>query len=165
MLPYQFDRLPSSIQSSSTLHQKLTAQKCFTCPLATCRVTVQPGGPSAQNQASMLYNAWLLDMPKLLDIAVLYGRDNPALVQQLMHKVRRSCEGMISAVMTSWLHSRTCSDGMPPFCISLLVWRQTSSLTRDTELVVLMYCVMWASPAKHRLQDCMHFSLVPCSGS
>lgn len=34
-----------------------------------------------------MYNDWLLDMPKLLDIAVLYGRDNPQLVQQLMLKV------------------------------------------------------------------------------
>ena len=80
--------LSSSTQSSSTPHKKLTAQKRFTCPLADCRVTVQPGGPSAQDQASILYNAWLLDMLKLLDIAVLYGRDNPALVQQLMQKVR-----------------------------------------------------------------------------
>lgn len=51
------------------------------------RVTVEPGGPGKQEQAAFLYNDWLLDMPKLLDIAVLYGRDNPQLVQQLMLKV------------------------------------------------------------------------------
>ena len=38
----------------------------------------------------MLYDKWLLDIPKLLDIAVLYGRDNPALIQQLMRQVRHS---------------------------------------------------------------------------
>ena len=113
--------LPSSMQSTSTPHTELMAQKRFTCSLAACRVTVQQGGPSAQDQASMLYNDWLLDMPKLLDIAVLYGRDNPALVQQLMQKVRYSCEGAISMVVISWLQS-IISDGTPP-CIPVLVCR------------------------------------------
>lgn len=51
------------------------------------RVTVGPGGPAREEQAALLYNDWLLDVPKLLDIAVLYGRDNSALVQQLMQQV------------------------------------------------------------------------------
>ena len=51
------------------------------------RVTVEPGGPAREEQVALLYNDWLLDVPKLLDIAVLYGRDNTALVQQLMQKV------------------------------------------------------------------------------
>ena len=57
------------------------------CNSIACRVTVEPGGLPADKQAALLYNKWLLDMPKLLDIAVLYGRDNPALVQQLMQMV------------------------------------------------------------------------------
>ena len=85
---------------SSMPHKRLTARRRFICPLADCRVTVEPGGPSARDQASMLYNDWLLDMPKLLDIAVLYGRENPALVQQLMQKVSRSFGGMLSTLMT-----------------------------------------------------------------
>ncbi len=64
------------------------------------RVTVEAGGPGRDEQAALLYEKWLLDVPKLLDIAVLYGRDNPELVQQLMQKVnsivthRLSCQPM-----------------------------------------------------------------------
>ena len=50
-------------------------------------MTVEPGGPAREEQGALLYDKWLLDVPKLLDIAVLYGGDNPKLVQQLMQKV------------------------------------------------------------------------------
>lgn len=38
-------------------------------------------------QAKQLYDRWLLDVPKLLDIAALYGPDNPELTRQLLTKV------------------------------------------------------------------------------
>ncbi len=45
------------------------------------------GGPAQTEQAKLLYDRWLLDVPKLLDIAALYGPDNPDLTRQLLSKV------------------------------------------------------------------------------
>ncbi|KAK9819644.1 hypothetical protein WJX72_000683 [[Myrmecia] bisecta] len=42
----------------------------------------QAGGLAQQAQAELLYQRWLLDVPKLLDLAVLYGRDNPDLADE-----------------------------------------------------------------------------------
>jgi uncharacterized protein YaaW (UPF0174 family) len=46
--------------------------------------------PARQEQADLLYRKWLLDVPKLLDIAALYALDNLEMTQQLMIKVRSS---------------------------------------------------------------------------
>ena len=54
---------------------------------ASCRVTVEDGGPGAKQQATMLYDLWLLDVPKLMDLAVLYGQDNATLLLQFMQQV------------------------------------------------------------------------------
>lgn len=35
----------------------------------------------------MLYDRWVLDVPKLLDLAAIYGPDNATLMQQLMQQV------------------------------------------------------------------------------
>ena len=43
----------------------------------------------------MLYDLWLLDVPKLLDLAALYGTGSPKLVHRLMQQVmggrQRTC--------------------------------------------------------------------------
>lgn len=50
--------------------------------------TGEPGGPGAAEQADALYNGWLLDVPKLMDVAVLYGRANGELVRRFMRQAR-----------------------------------------------------------------------------
>ena len=61
------------------------------CP---ARVTTgEPGGPGAAEQADALYNGWLLDVPKLMDVAALYGRANGELVRRFMRQARLSQAG------------------------------------------------------------------------
>jgi hypothetical protein len=40
--------------------------------------------PSAQQVADLLYNQWLLDVPKMMDLAVLYGPGSSSLTGQLL---------------------------------------------------------------------------------
>lgn len=40
--------------------------------------------PSASQAAELLYNKWLLDVPKMADLAVLYGPSNAGLTGQLL---------------------------------------------------------------------------------
>ncbi len=58
--------------------------------MSSVRATVEAskGGPDAQEQAQLLYNRWILDIPKLMDVAALYGRANPDLTQRFMRQVR-----------------------------------------------------------------------------
>ncbi|KAK9801941.1 hypothetical protein WJX73_008497 [Symbiochloris irregularis] len=49
-------------------------------------VTSEEAGPPARQQAKLLYDVWLLDVPKLMDIAVLYESQNAELVQKFMHQ-------------------------------------------------------------------------------
>ena len=53
------------------------------------RVTLEakPGSPPPVRQAAMLYDLWLLDVPKLLDLAALFGTGSPKLVHRLMQQV------------------------------------------------------------------------------
>ncbi|GIM03199.1 hypothetical protein Vretimale_8004 [Volvox reticuliferus] len=46
-----------------------------------------PGAPTREQQAQMLYNLWLLDIPKLMDVAVLYGAHNPELTRKFLIQV------------------------------------------------------------------------------
>ncbi len=55
---------------------------------ARSRVTPgEPHGPTLAEQAAVLYDGWLLDVPKLMDVAVLYGAANSALVRRFMRQV------------------------------------------------------------------------------
>jgi len=45
------------------------------------------GAPPDAERARCLYDRWLLDVPKLLDVAALYGPTNPGLVSQLLRGV------------------------------------------------------------------------------
>ncbi|CAL8461773.1 g1304 [Coccomyxa elongata] len=52
------------------------------------RVTVtEEGAPPQTQQAQLVYDRWMLDVPKLLDIAALYGTDNLQLTREFMSKV------------------------------------------------------------------------------
>ena len=56
------------------------------------RVSRENGaGISAAEQAKVLYERWILDIPKLMDIAVLYGRKNPGLTRRLLEQVSLFC--------------------------------------------------------------------------
>lgn len=63
-------------------HSLATASSVF------LRVTQEPGGPSRAEQAKLLYDKWLLDAPKILDLCVLYGPSNRDLTSRLVKQVR-----------------------------------------------------------------------------
>ncbi|WIA17934.1 hypothetical protein OEZ85_009427 [Tetradesmus obliquus] len=44
----------------------------------------KPAPPSPQQVAELLYNRWLLDVPKMMDLAVLYGPGSSSLTGQLL---------------------------------------------------------------------------------
>ena len=45
------------------------------------------GAPPDIERARILYDRWLIDVPKLLDVAALFGPTNTHLVSQLLDKV------------------------------------------------------------------------------
>ncbi|MEW5300920.1 MAG: hypothetical protein WDW36_003812 [Sanguina aurantia] len=47
----------------------------------------QAAGLTPQQHAALLYDQWLLDVPKLMDVCVLYGPTNTALLKQFMQQV------------------------------------------------------------------------------
>ncbi|DBB14004.1 hypothetical protein WJX82_002006 [Trebouxia sp. C0006] len=55
---------------------------------ATFSRLITTAGTSARSQnAQILYDRWVLDVPKLLDLAAIYGPDNAKLLQQLLQQV------------------------------------------------------------------------------
>jgi hypothetical protein len=66
----------------------------FCLPVRSCahacrlaRVTTgERGGPEPAEQAALLYDRWLLDVPKLMDVAALYGAANGALARRFMRQ-------------------------------------------------------------------------------
>ncbi|KAL3156739.1 hypothetical protein ABBQ38_001014 [Trebouxia sp. C0009 RCD-2024] len=59
---------------------------CLDSFLRFARVNTAGSHVSSQ-RAQLLYDKWVLDVPKLLDLAAIYGPDNAVLVQQLMQQV------------------------------------------------------------------------------
>ncbi len=56
--------------------------------MSQSRVTVtEEGAPPQTQQAQLVYDRWMLDVPKLLDVAALYGPDNLQLTREFMSKV------------------------------------------------------------------------------
>ena len=51
------------------------------------RVSEEDQGPAHAERAALLYNSWWLDVPKLMDIAALYGQPNQDLCRTFMRKV------------------------------------------------------------------------------
>ncbi|KAL3132505.1 hypothetical protein ABBQ32_009050 [Trebouxia sp. C0010 RCD-2024] len=51
------------------------------------RLVNTAGSLVSSQRAQLLYDKWVLDVPKLLDLAAIYGPDNAVLVQKLMQQV------------------------------------------------------------------------------
>lgn len=68
------------------LYGRLPVRSCaHACRLV--RVTTgERGGPEPAEQAALLYDRWLLDVPKLMDVAALYGGANGALARRFMRQ-------------------------------------------------------------------------------
>jgi hypothetical protein len=49
--------------------------------------TQQQAPPSPSQVADALYNKWLVDVPKMMDLAVLYAPGSAHLVQELLHQL------------------------------------------------------------------------------
>ena len=61
----------------------------------------EEGTPPQQERRALLYDGWLLDVPKLLDLAALYGPSNPGLLRRLMSAVRT-----LLAALSACMHSQ-----------------------------------------------------------
>lgn len=68
--------------------------------VANCRVNTAGSNASSQ-RAQLLYDKWVLDVPKLLDLAAIYAPDHAGLVQQLMQQVRKHYWSVVIATV-SW---------------------------------------------------------------
>ncbi|WIA38234.1 hypothetical protein OEZ86_001577 [Tetradesmus obliquus] len=69
----------STSSSSSSSSSGLTKSQ----PAASAAAGSKPP-PSPQQVAELLYNQWLLDVPKMMDLAVLYGPGSSGLTGQLL---------------------------------------------------------------------------------
>ncbi|GIL51207.1 hypothetical protein Vafri_7281, partial [Volvox africanus] len=82
-----YDDLREEVEGASATSQQL-ARRVFMVLLrmvTTCER--DPGAPKREEQAQMVYNLWLLDIPKLMDVAVLYGAHNPELTRKFLSQV------------------------------------------------------------------------------
>jgi hypothetical protein len=71
----------------------------------------EEGTPPEQERAALLYDGWLLDVPKLLDLAALYGPSNPGLLRRMMSAVRRGLPAAVSACTYSQ-HMHACKPDL-----------------------------------------------------
>ncbi len=62
----------------------------------------EAGAPPAQERAGLVYNGWLLDVPKLLDLAALYVPSNPQLLRRLMSAVRAAVPALACTNRAVW---------------------------------------------------------------
>ncbi|KAK9846540.1 hypothetical protein WJX81_006226 [Elliptochloris bilobata] len=79
------DATPNAAGEASAARRQL-AKRVFSVLLRMV-TTGERGGPAAAEQADALYSGWLLDVPKLMDVAVLWGGANGDLVRRFMQQV------------------------------------------------------------------------------
>jgi hypothetical protein len=68
--------------SSSSSSSGLGRSKSQTTTAAAAAAS--KAAPSPQQVGDLLYNQWLLDVPKMMDLAVLYGPGSSSLTGQLL---------------------------------------------------------------------------------
>jgi hypothetical protein len=68
--------------------QELSSSSSSSGPSKSQTTTAAAAGskvpPSPQQVGDLLYNQWLLDVPKMMDLAVLYGPGSSSLTGQLL---------------------------------------------------------------------------------
>ena len=82
----------------------------------------EPGGPGAAEQADALYNGWLLDVPKLMDVAVLYGGANGELVRRFMRQARACAWPVEPRRAEVGVLARACAGQARSKRVKLRVW-------------------------------------------
>ena len=92
----------------------------------------------------MLYDLWLLDVPKLLDLAALYGTGSPKLVHRLMQQVMGADSAPVLYHLLTWqlcMHSSWCTA-----CCSMSAADFSSvppvrlSAAYDCAVMISLYC-------------------------
>eukprot|EP00877_Chromochloris_zofingiensis_P004569 jgi/Chrzof1/14112/Cz08g25160.t1 len=78
------DDVASDIQGTSQLSAELYRKVFMVLWRMVSTSETKQGAPNPAQQASFLYNNWIFDVPKLMDICVLYGSSNKPLVSQLI---------------------------------------------------------------------------------
>ncbi|GFR47557.1 hypothetical protein Agub_g9282, partial [Astrephomene gubernaculifera] len=82
-----YDDFREDVEGASALSQQL-ARRVFMVLLRMVTPRERdPGGPPREQQAQLLYDMWLLDVPKLMDVAVLYGTHNRQLTRTFLSQV------------------------------------------------------------------------------
>jgi hypothetical protein len=71
---------PQDISSNSSSSNSSGPSKSQT----TTAAAAPKAPPSPQQVGDLLYNQWLLDVPKMMDLAVLYGPGSSSLTGQLL---------------------------------------------------------------------------------
>lgn len=77
----------AAASSSSSKQQPQYQQKQQQHKSSAAAATTQPPPPTRSQVSDLLYNKWLLDVPKMLDLAVLYAPGSSQLVQELLHQL------------------------------------------------------------------------------
>lgn len=113
-------------------------------------------------RSRLLYDKWVLDVPKLLDLAAIYGPDNPALVQQLMQQVHASAR--ISAMPYCYKSYTTIADGCMPYVVAVPPQGASHSLPPDATIgTIIKACSLLFSQTCHK--DTMSTSNEPLGAS
>ncbi|KXZ49213.1 hypothetical protein GPECTOR_22g804 [Gonium pectorale] len=79
-----YDEFREDVEGTSSASQQLARRVFMTLLRMVTPRDRDPGGPPPEQQAALLYDSWTLDVPKLMDIAVLYGGQNRELVRRFM---------------------------------------------------------------------------------
>ncbi|GMH32611.1 hypothetical protein BSKO_00445 [Bryopsis sp. KO-2023] len=80
-----YEEDPNDNQLSRAASQMF--QRVFLVLLRLVTIEEGPGAPDRTSQAALLYENWILDIPKLLDVCVLFGSENRELVSQFLGNV------------------------------------------------------------------------------
>mmetsp|Transcript_10537 Transcript_10537/g.27506 ORF Transcript_10537/g.27506 Transcript_10537/m.27506 type:complete len:856 (+) Transcript_10537:104-2671(+) len=81
------DRRADDVQGTSAAEQQLARRVLMVLMRMVTSYEDGKGAPPDAERARCLYDRWLLDVPKLLDVAALYGPANPRLVSQFLSSV------------------------------------------------------------------------------
>ncbi|KAF5829243.1 hypothetical protein DUNSADRAFT_16371, partial [Dunaliella salina] len=81
------DNRADDVQGSSAAEQQLARRVFMVLMRMVTSSENGKGAPTDTERARYIYDRWLLDVPKLLDVAALYGPANPRLVNQFLNSV------------------------------------------------------------------------------
>eukprot|EP00983_Pelagomonas_calceolata_P090206 1157391-Pelagomonas_calceolata.AAC.7 len=116
------DRRADDVQGTSAAEQQLARRVLMVLMRMVTSYEDGKGAPPDAERARCLYDRWLLDVPKLLDVAALYGPANPRLVSQFLSSVftlQPQYKGDVQAFKNHWSPAHTLQGIVPPLIANL----------------------------------------------